>query len=132
MPGAQQRLWLPLVDGSERLGVLSVVADQQALGHLELLARLQVFAALSAELTMTKTLYGDTIVRLRRTGTMALAAEMQWSLPPPLKFACEAVTVAAALEPAYQVAPRQRRLRDRPCCARVAVFDGMGHGLQSA
>ncbi len=132
LPGGQQRLWLPLLDGSERLGVLSVVAERQALEHPELLARLRAFAALAAELVMTKTLYGDTIVRLRRTGTMGLAAEMQWSLLPPLTFACDAVTVAAALEPAYQVAGDTVDYAVDPGCARVAVFDGMGHGLQSA
>ena len=53
---------------------------------------------------MTKTLYGDTIVRLRRRAEMGLAAEMQWSLLPPLTFACPQLSVAGVLEPAYEVA----------------------------
>ena len=57
-----------------------------------------------AELVMSKTQYGDTVVRLRRQAEMGLAAELQWSLLPPLTFACAEVTVAAALEPAYEVA----------------------------
>ena len=133
--GGGTRVWVPLLDGTERLGVLGVtVADPQALdrdGGL-LAVRLRRFAALAAELLMTKTLYGDTLVRLRRRSTMGLAAEMQWSVLPPLTFACRQVTVAAALEPAYEVAGDSVDYAVDAGCARFAVFDGMGHGLQSA
>ena len=132
LPGGQVRMWLPLLDGSDRLGVLSVVLAQSSGDQPGLLLRLRQFAALSAELVMTKTLYGDTIVRLRRSNEMGLAAEMQWSLLPPLTFACDAVTIAGALEPAYQVAGDTVDYAVDAGCARVAVFDGMGHGLQSA
>ena len=131
--GGQVRMWLPLLDGSDRLGVLSVVvADQASAERPELLVRLRQFAALAAQLVMTKTLYGDTIVRLRRSSEMGLAAEMQWSLLPPLTFACDTVTIAGALEPAYQVAGDTVDYAVDAGSARVAVFDGMGHGLHSA
>lgn len=127
------RVWLPLLDGSERLGVLAVtVADAAALEQDLLGVRLRRFASLAAELIMTKTMYGDTIVRLRRRREMGLAAEMQWSLLPPLTFASSQVTVAAALEPAYEVAGDSVDYAVDAGCARFAVFDGMGHGLQSA
>ncbi len=127
------RVWLPLLDGSERLGVVTVVVDDpQATQRPELMARLRRLASLAAELVMTKTLYGDTIVRLRRSAQMGLAAEMQWSLLPPLTFACDRVTIAGALEPAYQVAGDTVDYAVDAGCARAAVFDGMGHGLQSA
>lgn len=133
LPGGELRLWLPLLDGSDRLGVLTVVApDAAVLQREEWLARLRRFAALAADLAMSKTMYGDTIVRLRRTARMGLAAEMQWSLLPPLTFASEQVTVAGALEPAYRVAGDTIDYAVDAGCARVAVFDGMGHGLQSA
>lgn len=133
LTGGQVRMWLPLLDGSDRLGVLSVViADRSSAERPELLARLHQFAALAAELVMTKTLYGDTIVRLRRSSEMGLAAEMQWSLLPPLTFACDTVTIAGALEPAYQVAGDTVDYAVDAGCARVAIFDGMGHGLQAA
>jgi serine phosphatase RsbU (regulator of sigma subunit) len=77
-------------------------------------------------------MYGDTIVRLRRQAGMGLAAEMQWSLLPPLTFACHEVTIAAALEPAYEVAGDTVDYAVDPGWARLAVFDGMGHGLRSA
>ena len=132
-PGGRLRLWLPLLNGAERLGVLTgTTHDRHALEHPDLLARLERLAAVTAELVMTKTMYGDTIVRLRRTADMGLAAELQWSLLPPLTFACDTVTVAAALEPAYQVAGDTVDYAVDVGRARVAVFDGMGHGLQSA
>jgi len=112
--------------------VTVVVDDPQATQRPELMARLQRLAALTAELVMSKTLYGDTIVRLRRSAEMGLAAEMQWSLLPPLTFACDQVTIAGALERAYQVAGDTVDYAVDAGCARVAVFDGMGHGLQSA
>jgi len=72
LPGGRARVWLPLLDGSDRLGVLSVVladpADLQAAGGV-LLTRLRRFASMAAELVMTNTLYGDTLVRLRRRGS---------------------------------------------------------------
>jgi len=63
---------------------------------------------------------------------MGLAAEMQWSLLPPLTFACREVTIAAALEPAYEVAGDTVDYAVDAGWARVAVLDGMGHGLRSA
>lgn len=135
LPSGAARVWLPLLDGADRLGVLAVtVADAGALREAAgaLTVRLRRFAALAAELLMCKTMYGDTVVRLRRRASMGLAAEMQWSLLPPLTFACAGVTVAAALEPAYQIAGDTVDYAVDAGRARVAVFDGMGHGLLSA
>ncbi len=133
-PSGPTTVWVPLLDGTERLGVVGITVERlseagldEALGN-----RLRRFATLIAELIMTKTLYGDTIVRLRRRSEMGLAAEMQWSLLPPLTFACADVAVAATLEPAYQVAGDTVDYAVDAGVAKVAVFDGMGHGLRSA
>lgn len=133
--GGGVRVWLPLLDGTERVGVLAVtVTDPVGLEDEESLLRRRLwrFASLAAELIVTKTLYGDTLVSLRRRSEMGLAAELQWSLLPPLTFACRRVTIAGALEPAYQVAGDSLDYAVDPGYARFAVFDGMGHGLQSA
>lgn len=127
--------WVPMLDGTERLGVMAVTLadDDGGLPRDSVVAqRLLTFAGLVAELIMTKTLYGDDIVRLRRTATMGLAAEIQWSLLPPLTFACDRITVAATLEPAYQVAGDTVDYAVDGRVARMAIFDGMGHGLTSA
>jgi serine phosphatase RsbU (regulator of sigma subunit) len=128
-------VWLPLLDGTERLGVLGVTVEDPALLEADdglLIARLQRLASLAGELVTTKTQYGDTLVRMRRTARMGLAAEIQWSLLPPVTFTDEAVTVAGGLEPAYSVAGDSLDYAVDADVARFAVFDGMGHGLLSA
>ncbi|HEY7103053.1 MAG TPA: PP2C family protein-serine/threonine phosphatase [Mycobacteriales bacterium] len=129
------RVWMPLLDGAERLGVLGVTAA--AVADLErdggrLTTQLHRFAAVAADVIMSRTLYGDTLVRIRRRRELGLAAELQWGLLPPLTFACPEVTVAGALEPAYEVAGDSLDYAVDAGSARFAIFDGMGHGLHSA
>ena len=129
------RLWVPMVDGTERLGVLSVVlppAEAEEVPDGTTGIRLRRFAALISELIVTKTMYGDTIVRLRRLSPMDLAAELQWSLLPPMTCATADVTIAGALEPAYEIAGDTLDYAVDRNIARAAVFDGMGHGLRSS
>lgn len=132
--GGPIRVWLPLANGTERLGVLAVTVDADRLGQLDGLfgVRLRRLAALVGQLLTTKTMFGDSIVRLRRNSTMGLAAELQWSLLPPLTFASREVTIAGALEPAYQVAGDTLDYAVDGSIAAAAVFDGMGHGLGSS
>ena len=132
-------VWLPLLDGTERLGVLAVTlpdADALRSGVLAedgaLRARLLTFASVAAELIVSKTQYGDSLVRLRRTSEMGLAAEMQWSLLPPLTFVSDEVSIAGGLEPAYEVGGDAFDYAVDPGVAHLAVFDSMGHGLRSA
>ena len=130
------RVWLPLLDGTERIGVLAVTVNAPTETvedpHGPMRTRLKRFATLAAELIMSKTHYGDTIVRLRRTSSMGLAAEMQWSLLPPQTFAIPTLTIAAGMEPAYEVGGDCFDYAVDDGTARFAIFDGMGHGLQSA
>ena len=127
--------WLPLLVGTDRFGVLGVTIVESAVleaedGQLSVL--LAQLAAMAADLLAAKTLSGDTLVRLRRRGEMSLAAEIQWSLLPPLTVTTRTVTVAAVLEPAYHVAGDTIDYAVDAGITHVAVFDGMGHGLQSA
>ena len=129
------RLWTPLLDGTERLGVLMMVLDGTAVDEAVsggLREAIERFAGLVAEILTSKSAYGDEIVRLRRRAQMGLAAELQWSLLPPLTFACRDVTVAGALEPAYRVAGDTLDYAVDAGVARTGVFDGMGHGLRSS
>jgi serine/threonine protein phosphatase PrpC len=134
LEGGAVRVWLPLLDGTQRLGVLAVTLPGSAPGPDDerVRARLRRFASLIAELIIAKNFYGDSIVRTRRRGEMGLAAEIQWGLLPPQTFACDQLVVAAALEPAYEVAGDSVDYAVESDHAWFAVFDGMGHGLQSA
>lgn len=123
------RVWLPLRDGSERLGVMAVtLASPDPLTE----RRLEWLTALVAELVMTRNAYGDAFVGARRRREMSLAAELRWMVLPPLTFTSRSVEVAAMLEPAYEVAGDSFDYAVEADVAHVAIFDAMGHGLEAA
>ena len=127
--GGDRRLWLPLLDGADRLGVMSVsVPEVDELCQ----RRLGWLASLVAELVMTKSLYGDSLVLARRSRGMRVAAELRWALLPPLSFASDYVEIAAVLEPAYEVAGDSFDYAVNGGQAHLAVFDAMGHGLEAS
>ncbi|GAA1581358.1 hypothetical protein [Actinoplanes couchii] len=97
----EHTLWVPLLDGSERMGVLHATAsgplDEQSVTDLT------TVAAMIGELVVTGDLYSDTIERLRRREPMRLAAEMLRARLPPLTFATSRTVIAGILEPCYDV-----------------------------
>jgi serine phosphatase RsbU (regulator of sigma subunit) len=127
-------VWLPLVQGAQRLGVAAVTvaatAPDDPTGQ-DQLVRLRGFVSILSELIITKSLSGDSLVRLRRTSEMGLAAEMQWALLPPLAFESEHVSLAAMLEPAYEVAGDSVDYAVDAGRTQVAIYDAMGHGIKS-
>ncbi len=96
-PDGRRRVWVPVVDGTDRLGVVGVTVAE----HDERLAdQLRQLAALLAYLITSKTAVGDAIVRAGRRRPMDLAAELQWQLKPPLTVATRQIANSAMLEPA--------------------------------
>src|SRR4029079_8341215 len=63
---------------------------------------------------------------------MTLGAEIRWTSLPPLSFSCQRVSVAAALEPAHDVSGDAFDYALNGHELHVAIFDGMGHELESA
>jgi hypothetical protein len=121
------RAWLPLLDGTERLGVLEVVTAEPPSPALRdgcLLA-----ASLLAELVVTRRVYGDAVERIRRRMPMQLAAEILWDLLPPLTFEGPGVAVAAILEPAYDVGGDAFDYAVNGDLLHAAIFDSVGHGI---
>lgn len=128
--GQDGRLWVPVVDGTERLGLLEVQLpagadpDDPALRD-----GCRTLAGLIGHLVSSKSVYGDGLVRARRSGPMAVSAELLWQLLPPLTFATGTVAVSAILEPCYEVGGDAFDYAlDRGRLA-LAVLDGVGHGL---
>ncbi|MDA8061965.1 MAG: PP2C family protein-serine/threonine phosphatase [Actinomycetota bacterium] len=127
-------VWVPLLDGADRLGVLHLVVPPAVLGAggeawLRLARR---FGTLVAALVVTKSAYGDAVVATRRRHEPSLAAEVQWGILPPLTFVSDRVNVAGALEPAYEVAGDSLDYAVGPGRTQLAAFDAVGHGLASA
>lgn len=130
--GDPATVWLPLLDGVERLGVLELrLADELVADDL-VRRRAAALAALVAELLLTKGMVGDTLQTASRRRPMSLAAEMQWQVLPPLTAGTERVTVAGILEPCYEVGGDAFDYALAADRVQFAIFDGMGHGLEAA
>ena len=120
--GIPHQFWLPLLDGTERLGVMGIRSDDLS---TDAEARMRCLAIVVSMLIVGKRSHSDSYSRITRTHPMTLAAEVQWNLLPPLAFANESVVVGAALEPAYEVAGDAF---DYALSGRyLSIFDAMGH-----
>jgi serine phosphatase RsbU (regulator of sigma subunit) len=124
--GAGRRLWLPLLDGAERLGVLGLTLPRV---DDALRKRCSWLATLIAELLLSKNQYTDSYSLARRRQPMSPAAEMQWQLLPPLTFVTSRVVIAGLLEPAYEVAGDAFDYALNGDTTHLAVIDPVGHDL---
>jgi Stage II sporulation protein E (SpoIIE) len=126
LAGAACQLWIPLVNGTERLGVLGLtVADAGE----TMLDRYRTLASLAGMLVGAKNDTSDTYPYVQRSREMALQAELVWAFLPPRTFATGRATVAASLEPAYEVggdAFDYALLGDH---LHLSIFDALGHDL---
>jgi serine phosphatase RsbU (regulator of sigma subunit) len=123
------RMYLPLLDGSDEVGVLALTLDAVDEDDRRLLRRL---AGLVADMLVTKDSYTDQFVQARRSGPMSLAAEIQWALLPPMTMITPQVALAGTLEPAYSVAGDSFDYAINDNVVHLAVIDAMGHGLNAA
>jgi serine phosphatase RsbU (regulator of sigma subunit) len=62
---------------------------------------------------------------------MTLAAGMQWDLLPPLTVRCAQAIACGRLEPAYEIAGDAFDYAINSPNLDAALFDGMGHGVES-
>ena len=124
------RLWLPLLDGVERLGVVELVLSTEPTIDLE--EDFRALISLVAELIVTHAAYGDVFTRLRRHKTFSVAAEIQWGLLPPLTFGTERVVITGGLEPAYDIGGDTFDYAVNGDTADLLILDSLGHGLSAA
>ncbi|GAA4341178.1 PP2C family protein-serine/threonine phosphatase [Streptomyces venetus] len=124
------RVYVPLVDGADEVGVLSLTLEALEEDDRRLLRRL---AALIAEMVISKTRYTDQFFMARRRDRpLSLAAEIQYAHLPPLAMHTPQVSLAAALEPAYEVAGDSLDYALNDGILHLAIIDAMGHGLEAA
>jgi serine phosphatase RsbU (regulator of sigma subunit) len=88
-------------------------------------------AGLIAEVIVAKDLYGDHYKVMRRREEMTLAAEMQWSMLPPLTFTTPRLSISGMLEPCYAIAGDTFDYAYDDDVARMALIDAMGHGFEA-
>lgn len=129
-PG-ERLLWVPILDGTERIGVLRVGLDEGMIDDLELRARCWSLAGLMGHIVMTKIVYSDRLRMLRYNMPLSAPSELLWQLLPPRTFASERVVVTALLEPPDQVAGDAYDYAADSTSLDLAVFDAVGHDMQS-
>lgn len=127
--GTTTWLWFPLVDGTHRVGVLG---GRVAVDDPLVRARGLQLAELAGELFVAKSSYGDHLVNAHRAEEMTLAAEIRWSLVPPLTFLSPEVSVAGYLEPAYDLAGDTFDYAVNANTVHTAIFDAVGHGMEAS
>jgi len=133
-PGADLiTVWVPLVDGIERIGLLRVVtANLDALR----IARARALASLIALIVVSKSVFSDSVVRATRRRPMSLPGELVWAFLPPLTIGTSQVTSTAVLEPAYAVGGDSFDHSLLNGTLHLTIADAMGHdlaaGLQAA
>ncbi|WP_017600984.1 PP2C family protein-serine/threonine phosphatase [Nocardiopsis lucentensis] len=123
------RVYLPLLGGSDGVGVMALTLDSVGDDDRRLLCRL---ANLVADMLVTKNAYTDQFFLARRREPMSVSAEIQWGLLPPLTMSVPQIEVAGILEPAYHAAGDSFDYALNNDILHVAVIDAMGHDLDAA
>ncbi|MEU7553717.1 PP2C family protein-serine/threonine phosphatase [Streptomyces sp. NPDC044571] len=121
-------VWLPLVDGVERMGVLRVTASSLDTAALE---QCKTLAALTGQFLFSKLPTSDTVLRALRTRPMTLQAELGWAFMPPRTIGTRSATSSAVLEPAYAIGGDAFDHSITATTLHMAVIDAMGHDLAS-
>ncbi|GAB4080981.1 serine/threonine-protein phosphatase [Modestobacter muralis] len=129
LPDGSVRMFLPMLDGSDRVGVLAFTLPEVDDNDRRLAQRV---AGLTADLIVTKSLYTTTFARVRTAAPMSLSAHLQWQTLPPLVMTTPDVALAGILEPAYDVGGDSFDYALDGHVLHLAVFDAMGHGLEAA
>ncbi|GHB53990.1 hypothetical protein GCM10010377_51230 [Streptomyces viridiviolaceus] len=119
-------LWLPMLDGVERVGMVAFHAPALDARTLE---DCHALASLITLILLDKSTYSDTLRRLQRTSDMRLPAEMVWAFLPPRTIGTDLITSSAVLEPAYDLGGDCFDHALSGGTLHAAVLDAMGHDL---
>ncbi|MFJ9470676.1 PP2C family protein-serine/threonine phosphatase [Streptomyces caniferus] len=121
-------VWLPLVDGADRVGVVGMHVD--ALDGALLRRCRTLVAVLSMAITSQRGV-SDHLVRQTRTDTMTLPAELVRSLLPPRTVGSARAVSTAVLEPAYELGGDAFDHALTESTLHAVILDAMGHNLAS-
>jgi Stage II sporulation protein E (SpoIIE) len=130
---SRPRLWVPVIDGADRLGVLEVhLADPADLYDPALRQQCQWLATLLGHLLASMGVYGDLLERPRRRRALSPSAELIWQQLPPLTAATDSFVLAGMLEPSYDVGGDAYDYALSEHTVSVGIFDAVGHGMRAA
>jgi stage II sporulation SpoE-like protein len=131
--GDDHVIWVPLVDGVERLGVFRLQAEAGAPVALDpqFAARCTVIGSTLAHVLASKLQHSDHLATVQRAQPMSVAGELLWRLLPPLTVGTESLAIAALLEPAYDVGGDAFDYAVASHEAQFSIFDSSGHDLSA-
>jgi hypothetical protein len=121
-------VWVPIVDGVERLGVLQLLFGADPVADR---VDMRAYAGLIAELVMTKDTYGDFLKLARRRQPITVASELLWQLLPPLTFGTDELVISAAFVPTHDLGGDAFDYGVNREVAQIGIFDAMGHGFDA-
>ncbi|WP_051274362.1 PP2C family protein-serine/threonine phosphatase [Cellulomonas sp. URHD0024] len=126
------RLWIPILDGAERLGVLEVeLQDARDLDDPVLRRQCWWFTHYLGHLVTVLDAYGDSIDSVRRQGDRQIQSELVRSLLPPLTAGSDKVLISGRLEPADAVGGDIFDYAIATDRLQLMVADATGHDLHA-
>jgi Stage II sporulation protein E (SpoIIE) len=125
-------LWVPLLDGTQRIGVVHLLLPAGAdPDDTELRGHCWTLTSLVGHIAATKLPYDDVLHRLRRPVPLSTASEVLRQLLPPQTFACRDLTVSALIEHYDQAGGDAYDYSVDRETARFAIFDATGHDIHA-
>lgn len=128
----QARLWVPLIDGVERIGVLDVMTDaDQDLTDPVLHRQCWWFGHYLGHLVTAMDAYGDALDPVRRNHRRSVQSELIWQLLPPLTAGTDKVLVSGRIEPSHDMGGDVFDYALSADRAQFAILDATGHDLRA-
>jgi hypothetical protein len=126
-------LWVPVLDGAERLGVLEVRVESAAdLYDPALRDQCRWLASLLGHMIAAMEPYGDELERPRRARALSASAELIWQQLPPLTAATDSFVLAGRLEPSYEIGGDAFDYALSEQTVSLGIFDAVGHGIHAS
>jgi serine phosphatase RsbU (regulator of sigma subunit) len=119
-------VFVPLAEGSERLGVLELTLPAWS---EDLRAVVAPVVRVLVLVLISKRRYTDVVLRARRAEPLSVAAEIQWALLPPLAYSSRQASMSGILEPAYSIGGDSFDYAFNPEGVEFAIVDAVGHGI---
>ena len=124
-------LWVPMLDGTDRVGVLRIQLRSDVVDDRPLRLRCWALAGLLGHILVSKVAISERLRWMRGGGSLTASAELLWQVVPPRTLATDQLVVTALLEPWDRVAGDGYDFAITADNAFLAVFDGAGHDLQA-
>jgi hypothetical protein len=130
--GGRAVVLAPVSARGERIGVVELTAEGSTVSTDSAEEAAVVIGLLVGMFVITADQWTDEFHVARRRKDMSLAAEVQWNTLPLASFAGDGVSLAGALEPAYDIGGDAFDYAYGRNALWVGIFDAMGHGLAAA